>query len=156
MIKRLVIMQGHSGSGKSTLINDLVQGTLKEKSVVLSTDNYFMDEDGWYIFDESKLKRYHHQTWLECANIMRNAYQYDDKGNMIKPFDDVEWIWLDNTNCKDEDVKKYIDYANLYGYQVSFFRVDGEHESKAPNHVVRKQKEDLKRFNYFRKSEQLS
>ena len=50
-------MQGHSGSGKSTLINDLVQGTLKEKSVVLSTDNYFMDEDGWYIFDESKLKR---------------------------------------------------------------------------------------------------
>lgn len=149
-------MQGHSGSGKSTLINDLVQGTLKEKSVVLSTDNYFMDEDGWYIFDESKLKRYHHQTWLECANIMRNAYQYDDKGNMIKPFDDVEWIWLDNTNCKDEDVKKYIDYANLYGYQVSFFRVDGEHESKAPNHVVRKQKEDLKRFNYFRKSEQLS
>ena len=149
-------MQGHSGSGKSTLINDLVQVTLKEKSVVLSTDNYFMDEDGWYIFDESKLKRYHHQTWLECANIMRNAYQYDDKGNMIKPFDDVEWIWLDNTNCKDEDVKKYIDYANLYGYQVSFFRVDGEHESKAPNHVVRKQKEDLKRFNYFRKSEQLS
>ena len=149
-------MQGHSGSGKSTLINDLVQGTLKEKSVVLSTDNYFMDEDGWYIFDESKLKRYHHQTWLECANIMRNAYQYDDKGNMIKPFDDVEWIWLDNTNCKDEDVKKYIDYADLYGYQVSFFRVDGEHESKAPNHVVRKQKEDLKRFNYFRKSEQLS
>ena len=149
-------MEGHSGSGKSTLINDLVQGTLKEKSVVLSTDNYFMDEDGWYIFDESKLKRYHHQTWLECANIMRNAYQYDDKGNMIKPFDDVEWIWLDNTNCKDEDVKKYIDYANLYGYQVSFFRVDGEHESKAPNHVVRKQKEDLKRFNYFRKSEQLS
>ena len=149
-------MQGHSGSGKSTLINDLVQGTLKEKSVVLSTDNYFMDEDGWYIFDESKLKRYHHQTWLECANIMRNAYQYDDKGNMIKPFDDVEWIWLDNTNCKGEDVKKYIDYANLYGYQVSFFRVDGEHESKAPNHVVRKQKEDLKRFNYFRKSEQLS
>ena len=149
-------MQGHSGSGKSTLINDLVQGTLKEKSVVLSTDNYFMDEDGWYIFDESKLKRYHHQTWLECANIMRNAYQYDDKGNMIKPFDDVEWIWLDNTNCKDEDVKKYIDYADLYGYQVSFFRVDGEYESKAPNHVVRKQKEDLKRFNYFRKSEQLS
>ena len=149
-------MQGHSGSGKSTLINDLVQGILKEKSIVLSTDNYFMDEDGWYIFDESKLKRYHHQTWLECANIMRNAYQYDDKGNMIKPFDDVEWIWLDNTNCKDEDVKKYIDYANLYGYQVSFFRVDGEHESKAPNHVVRKQKEDLKRFNYFRKSEQLS
>ena len=149
-------MQGHSGSGKSTLINDLVQGTLKEKSVVLSTDNYFMDEDGWYIFDESKLKRYHHQTWLECANIMRNAYQYDDEGNMIKPFDHVEWIWLDNTNCKDEDVKKYIDYANLYGYQVSFFRVDGEHESKAPNHVVRKQKEDLKRFNYFRKSEQLS
>ena len=149
-------MQGHSGSGKSTLINDLVQGTLKEKSVVLSTDNYFMDEDGWYIFDESKLKRYHHQTWLECANIMRNAYQYEDKGNMIKPFDDFEWIWLDNTNCKDEDVKKYIDYANLYGYQVSFFRVDGEHESKAPNHVVRKQKEDLKRFNYFRKSEQLS
>ena len=154
-MKRLIIMQGHSGSGKSTLINDLVQGILKEKSIVLSTDNYFM-EDGEYKFDESKLKRYHHQTWLECANIMRNAYQYDEEGNLYKPFDDVEWIWLDNTNCKDEDVKKYIDYADLYGYQVSFFRVDGEYESKAPSHIVKQQKEDLRKFNYFRKSEQLS
>ena len=74
MIKRLVIIQGHSGSGKSTLIDDLVQGTLKDKSVVLSTDKYFM-EDGEYKFDESKLQSYHHKTWLQCTNIMRNTYQ---------------------------------------------------------------------------------
>jgi len=153
-MKRLIIMQGHSGSGKSTLIDDLVQGTLKEKSIVLSTDNYFM-EDGEYKFDESKLKRYHHKTWLECANIMRNAYQYDDNGEIIKPFDWVEWLWLDNTNCKDEDVQKYINCARLYGYQVSFFRVDGDFESKAPSHIVKQQKEDLRKFNYLSKSEQL-
>ena len=84
----------------------------------------------------------------------RGLYKSNAK-NIIKNFDDVEWIWLDNTNCKDEDVKKYIDYADLYGYQVSFFRVDGEYESKAPSHIVKQQKEDLRKFNYLTKSEQL-
>ena len=50
----LILIRGVSGAGKSTV------GILFEndRTVILSTDDMFM-VDGEYVFDPSKLKKYH-------------------------------------------------------------------------------------------------
>ena len=50
MARQLIIMQGASGSGKSTFVSDRKH----LNDIVLSTDNYFVDDDGTYRFDGSR------------------------------------------------------------------------------------------------------
>ncbi len=134
-MKRLIIMQGVSGSGKSTFVNERKHLT----DVVLSTDNYFFDDDNNYKFDESKLEQYHMKTFQACINAMQNATRNNERDCTI---------WLDNTNCKTDDVKPYLPFAKFNKFEVIYIRMNGEFESKAPVEVVEQQKKDLREFNY--------
>ena len=134
-MKRLIIMQGVSGSGKSTFVNERKHLT----DVVLSTDNYFFDDDNNYRFDESKLKQYHMKTFQACINAMQNATRNNERDCTI---------WLDNTNCRKKDVEPYLPFAKFNKFEVIYIRMNGEFKSKAPVEVVEQQKKDLREFNY--------
>ena len=134
-MKRLIIMQGVSGSGKSTFVNERKHLT----DIVLSTDNYFFDDEGNYKFDESKLEQYHMKTFQACINAMQNATRNNERDCTI---------WLDNTNCKTDDVKPYLHFAKFNKFEVVYIRMNGEFKSKAPVEVVEQQKKDLREFNY--------
>jgi predicted kinase len=134
-MKRLIIMQGHSGSGKSTF----VKAFKKKNDIVLSTDDYFIDDEGHYKFDESKLQEYHMKTFQACINAMQNATRNNERDCTI---------WLDNTNCRIDDVKPYLPFAKFNKFEVVYIRMNGEFKSKAPVEVVEQQKKDLRGFKY--------
>jgi len=134
MNRRLIIMQGHSGSGKSTFVNSFA----KDTDSIISTDDYFMN-NGEYEFDESKLEDYHMKALTKCINAMQDATRNNERDCTI---------WLDNTNCKTDDVKPYLPFAKFNKFQVIYIRMNGNFESKAPVEVVEQQKKDLREFNH--------
>jgi predicted kinase len=95
--KILYIMRGLSGSGKSTLANQL-----GEEGVVVSTDDYFM-ENGEYKFDPDKLREAHAWAQNQIEEVMQRG---------ISP------IVADNTNVKAWEMKPIVQLALKYGYKV--------------------------------------
>ncbi|CAI2382942.1 unnamed protein product [Moneuplotes crassus] len=95
------IMRGVPGSGKSTVAHKLCG----ENGVIHSTDNYFVNEEGVYEFDPSKIKEYHGQNYKDFKKSI------DDK---------VETVVVDNTNVQEFEYKKYVEYATENGYVVSY------------------------------------
>ena len=141
MSRRLIIMQGHSGSGKTTFIKEIGKLGYNE-GIAISTDDYFFDADGEYRFDENKLEEYHMKTLTKCIDHMQNAKK--------KNIDNCT-IWLDNTNCKKEDIAPYLPFARFNKFQIIYIRVEGNFKhgfSKAPTTIIDQQKEDLKGFSY--------
>jgi len=95
--KTLYIMRGLSGSGKSTLANEL-----GKNGVVVSSDNYFMEE-GVYKFDPDKLRAAHTSAQNQVEKAMQQG---------ISP------IVADNTNVRAWEMKPMVLLAIKYGYKV--------------------------------------
>jgi len=102
--KTLIIIRGISGSGKSTLANDL-----GKDGVVLSTDDYFYDDDGNYDFDPKKLGQAHEWNRDRTEEVMQNG----------SPL-----VVIDNTNVRMWEMKNYVELAQKYGYEVKFAKPD--------------------------------
>ena len=128
-------MQGVSGSGKSSFVSDRKH----LNDIVLSTDDYFIDDNGVYRFDESKLEEYHMKTLQACINAMRDATRNNQRDCTI---------WLDNTNCNEEDIAPYLSFAKFNKFQVIYIRMTGDFESKAPADVVKQQRNNLRKFRF--------
>lgn len=99
--KQLVIMRGLPGSGKTTYAKEIT----KYGGIVLSSDDYFKDEAGNYIYDRSKLKDSHIWNQKRAADAMVSGY---------------ELIVIDNTNVRKWETKPYVKVAVDLGYDVFF------------------------------------
>ena len=105
-MKRLIIMRGLPGGGKSTIVQAEAKEFLRDgrRSVAIcSTDDQFLDAQGKYIFDPSKLAENHGKNRLKCFDMMRAG---------------VEVIFIDNTNTTHREMQPYKDLAKEYGYDV--------------------------------------
>ena len=100
-VKTLVLMKGLPGSGKSTLSRELAQAN--QSSVILSTDEYFMDENNNYRFNALLLGAAHTWNQNRCREHMQAAYQL---------------IIIDNTNVVSKEARPYVDMAKQYGYTI--------------------------------------
>lgn len=119
-MRTVTIMSGVSGSGKSTEAARRIETykqTLGENVsypmlfkqdndahiVCLSTDHYFMSEEGVYEFNPNHLGIAH-------GNCLRNF--------IMSCQDEVEQIVVDNTNCTNEELAPYIAIARAFDYRV--------------------------------------
>ena len=66
----LYLIRGLPGSGKSTLASRLTSFSGTEYSLAFEADDYFLNENGEYNFDPSKLREAHEDCQERVGNAM--------------------------------------------------------------------------------------
>ena len=121
---RVTIMAGIPGSGKSHSANRRPGG------IVLSTDDFWVDDDGEYEFDPNNLTQAHGWNFRRFLDILRN---WGSVPNM-KFFEDLgipvptvthcpNHIIIDNTNTTIAEIAPYYAAAQAYGAEVEVLAV---------------------------------
>lgn len=122
--KKMFIMRGVPGSGKSTyakkLLNNFginIDSNKILKSHILSTDDFFYDENEIYRHDKSKLKKFHQ------LNESRAEIQMLLKCNPII---------IDNTNIDISNFVTYYKLAKNYNYEVEIINPENYNSEENP------------------------
>lgn len=105
-MKILILMRGLPGGGKSTWVQENIKlqlGNGARSIAVCSTDDQFLDAQGKYVFDASKLGVNHANNQVKCQKMMNAG---------------VEVIYIDNTNTTRKEMQPYKDFAQAAGYEV--------------------------------------
>ena len=103
----VVMMRGITASGKSTTAA-FIKHFFTERGVEVakhSTDEFFLTEEGKYLFDPSKLSQYHH--------LNLEAFREDVKKG-------TEIVICDNTNLIPWQTEPYTQVAREYDYKIIF------------------------------------
>ena len=103
----LYLMQGIPASGKSTVAQAIA--LTSEKSIILSTDEFWYDENGRYVYVADHAGQAHAWNQRRCVSALLSG-EYDT-------------IIIDNTNTTQKEADPYIALAKMYGYEVSVIRV---------------------------------
>jgi len=108
-MKQLILLRGLPGSGKSTVAK------LFDKALHFEADMYFLDADGNYQFDASKIKNAH--NW--CRHSVMDAMK---EGHPI--------VVVSNTFTQEWEMEVYYLLAEELGYRVTSMIVENRHEGK--------------------------
>ena len=121
-MNNLILVRGVSGAGKSTI------APMFKNAVLVSTDDFFLDEYGDYVFDANSLVINHQKCQLAVKMMMK---------------DEEELIVVHNTFTADWEMDAYFDLARKHGYAVHTIIVENRHGSKnvhdVPQDVVKAQ-----------------
>lgn len=109
-MKNLYLLRGLPGSGKSTLAKQLGGSHFE-------TDKYFVDENGEYKFDGSKLKEAH--QW--CQDSVANAMVLNHTTG------ENETIVISNTFTQEWEMEPYMNMAKEWGYKIFTIIVENRH-----------------------------
>jgi predicted kinase len=107
-MKELFLLRGLPGSGKSTLAKMLVGD---KDYCHKEADMYFIDENGEYKFDVTKLRDAH--AW--CQEEVEFLMKYEHK------------VVVSNTFTQEWEMQPYYDLAKKYGYRVHSLIVENRH-----------------------------
>ena len=108
-MKQLILLRGLPGSGKSTAAK------LFDKALHFEADMYFLDADGNYQFDASKIKNAH--NW--CRDSVMDAMK---EGHPI--------VVVSNTFTQEWEMEAYYLLAEELGYRVISMIVENRHAGK--------------------------
>lgn len=122
MDKVLYIVRGIPGSGKSTFAKQLT-------SNVFEADQYFLDINGNYNFDFTKIKDAH----KDCQDNVKSAM----KSSISK-------IAVSNTFTQEWEMKVYFDLAKEFGYKVFTIIVENRHGGTNIHNVPEDKVESMK------------
>jgi predicted kinase len=126
MEKVLYIVRGIPGSGKSTFAKTLVKKDYCHKEA----DMYFVDGDGSYNFEPSKIKDAHKWCQEEMDFLMRLEHSP---------------VVVSNTFTQEWEMRPYFELAKTYGYKVFSIVVENRHEGtnehEVPDEVLTKMRE---------------
>jgi len=110
MEKMLYLVRGIPGSGKSTFAKNLVG----EKDYChKEADMFFVDRDGNYNFEPSKIKDAHQWCQEEMDFLMRLEHSP---------------LAVSNTFTQEWELQPYYELAIKYGYYVTSIIVENRHE----------------------------
>ena len=107
-MKELFLLRGLPGSGKSTLAKMLVGD---KDYCHKEADMYFIDENGNYQFDVTKLRDAH--AW--CQEEVEFLMKYEHK------------VVVSNTFTQEWEMLPYYDLAEKHGYKVYSLIVENRH-----------------------------
>jgi predicted DNA-binding transcriptional regulator YafY/predicted kinase len=104
MQKIVIINRGIPASGKSSFAKQIVETLIKNglNAISCSTDDFFM-LNGEYMFDASKLRKYHIKNQEKFKNALK---------------DDFDLVICDNTNIEPWEAKPYYELAKEFDYRV--------------------------------------
>jgi predicted kinase len=126
MEKTITICRGIPGSGKSTFAKTL-------GGIHIEADQYFVDADGNYNFDGSKIKNAH--AW--CLDKV--------KTNMAVGRDKIV---VSNTFTQEWEFQPYLELAKEYGYKTFTIIVENRHGNTNEHNVPEDKIQQMKnRFN---------
>jgi predicted kinase len=125
MEKNLILLRGLPGSGKSTLAKLLVDKDYCHKEA----DMFFVDRDGNYNFDPSKIKDAHSWCKGEVAHLMK--YEHSP-------------IVVSNTFTQEWEMDDYYKMAEELGYRVTSMIVENRHGGKNEHGVPDDKLETMK------------
>ena len=108
-MKQLILLRGLPGSGKSTLAKQLVGD---KDYCHKEADMYFVDRDGNYKFDPTKIKDAH--AW--CKSEIEFAMKYEHTPVVVS-----------NTFTQEGEMDAYFEMAKEFGYQVHSIIVENRH-----------------------------
>lgn len=94
-------MRGLPGSGKSTLAREIAERN--DGAVIISTDDFFVNAEGEYVFDRENLGLYHVSNQRRCKALMDAR---------------CPTVIIDNTNTTRVEMQPYVDLALHYDYTV--------------------------------------
>lgn len=98
-VKIMVLMRGLPGSGKTSLAK-IIKG---RSGVILSTDDFFCNEEGLYRYDPHRLPE---------------AHGWNKHRALVKVQEGRTPVIIDNTNVQAWEMKPYIIMALHHGYEV--------------------------------------
>ena len=130
---KVVILSGVPGSGKSTYAKGLL--TKHPSAVICSADNYFIDKDGDYHFDPSRLSDAH----AMCLRRYTSTLLY-------RAGDPVEVVIVDNTNTTALELAPYVALANAYKIPTYLITVECDPEVAFKRNVHGVSLEAIKRM----------
>lgn len=113
-MKSLILVRGVSGSGKSTFVQNIAHD-----QYFFEADMFFVDDNGNYKFEHSKLKDAHAWCRFQVEETMKDA---DD-------------IIVSNTFTTEREMKPYLNLAEKYGYTVFTVVVENRHGNKDVHNV---------------------
>ena len=105
-MKELFILRGLPGSGKSTLAKSI-------GGLMFEADMYFLDADGNYNFDATKLREAH--DW--CRRNVYNGMTVLNQSRII----------VSNTFTQEWEMQVYFDLAEQHGFTVFSLIVENRH-----------------------------
>jgi predicted kinase len=125
-MKKMILLRGLPGSGKSTFaksIGDTITG-------IIEADMYFVDNEGNYNFDVTKLHEAH--KWCkETVEKWMGPHGLDD-------------IIISNTFTQEWEMNPYLELAEKYGYVVFSLVVENRHNGKNIHGVPDEKLEQMK------------
>jgi tRNA uridine 5-carbamoylmethylation protein Kti12 len=110
----IIVMTGLPGSGKSTAVKQLVaeflSNNLYTQAAVVSSDDFFTDDDGTYDFKLEARPVAHQMCWHKF-----NEY--------LGRFRAKDLIVVDNTNLTNDDRGRYMEAALQHGHAARLVHV---------------------------------
>lgn len=109
-MKKLILLRGLPGAGKSTFAKSISNFNTGH----VEADMYFIDDNGNYNFEASKIKQAHEWCQKETERYM-GPYGF-------------ETIIVSNTFTQEWEMKQYYELAGKYGYVVYSLIVENRHD----------------------------
>lgn len=72
-MKQLILIRGVPGSGKSTLAKKIMYEQVPYIGLHIEADDFFINNDGEYQFDPSKIKAAHNWCQVETERALKNG-----------------------------------------------------------------------------------
>lgn len=117
----LILLRGLPGSGKTTLAHIILQHPAGFEQEVLSTDDFFENENGDFNFDSTKLREAHNYCQFRCSERMRQ-----EKSRIV----------VANTFTQEWEMEEYIKMAERYKYRVHSVIVENRHGNENVHGVL--------------------
>jgi len=129
-VSKLVLLRGMPGSGKSTLAQRFVTKS-PEVWVHLEADMYFVDEEGNYAFESSKIKHAHQWCQSKTEDSLSHGFN----------------VVVSNTFTTKWELRPYFDIADVFGIVPEVILLQNVFDSvhDVPEDVMRRMNE---RFEY--------
>jgi len=108
----LILLRGVPGSGKSTFANVILQQPNNNPQEVLSADDFFVNNEGVYNFDGTKIKEAHNYCQFRCSERMRQ---------------EISRIVVANTFTQEWEMEIYYEMAKRYNYRVHSVIIENRH-----------------------------